>query len=167
MQREFTTGSTLYINIEKTVPRLASLGITQIPNLPSAVSAKRPVTEQLMALNISGKQDVVNVRHKFDNRYYQISLNGNPNEPPRSSFMLTDGKSVITFFEKSDRSSFLHEMGHYFLESRRSLSFVDDTPQWFRDDWQTIIDWLGVNDIDFSKDLTEDDAKRWQAAHEK
>jgi hypothetical protein len=78
-----------------------------------------------------------------------------------------DGGTIITLFETADRSSFLHETGHLFLESRRRMSLLDDVPHQVKDDWKTITKWLGVSDLDFSKPLKEPDAKRWHAAHEK
>jgi len=55
----------VYLDIEKAAPRLSSLGIS-LPNLPSlpashSTVSDRPVIEQLMSLNIPGKQDVVNI----------------------------------------------------------------------------------------------------------
>ena len=71
----------VYLNIEKAAPRLANLEIYQIPNLPNApapqvgTSTIGLVTEQLMALNIPGKQDLVNLQAEFDNKYYQYAGN--------------------------------------------------------------------------------------------
>ena len=36
-----------------------------------------------------------------------------------------------------------------------------------REDWKATLEWLGVADIDFSRELSEADEARWKNAHEK
>jgi hypothetical protein len=45
-----------------------------------------------------------------------------------------DSQTVITLFKAADRSSFLHEMGHFFLESRRRLSLIEGADERARED---------------------------------
>jgi hypothetical protein len=85
----------------------------------------------------------------------------------KASTTFLDGETIIKLFQVADRSSFLHEMGHFFLESRRRISLLDDIPQQVRDDWKTVTNWLEVSDLDFSKPLQGKDADRWQTAQEK
>ena len=54
----------------------------------------------------------------------------------------------IELLEGADLSTFLHESGHLYLEILRDLAQRDDAPQQIRDDFQTILDWLGVSDAD-------------------
>ncbi len=95
-----------------------------------------------------------------------------------------DGETVIGILKNGDRSTFLHEMAHLFLESRRRFSLETDVPEMVRRDWAKITDWLGVSDldfsqsfsiadIDFSKPLSDvdkkrvEDHRRWTNAQEK
>jgi hypothetical protein len=76
-------------------------------------------------------------------------------------------RMYIKIFQAGDRSTFLHEMGHFFLESRRRLSLIEGVPQQVKDDWKTIKKCLNVEDIDFAKPLQARDSDRWRTAQEK
>jgi hypothetical protein len=79
-----------------------------------------------------------------------------------------DGETVVRIFQAGDRSTFLHEMSHVFLEFRRRLMVGNpDAPASVRDDWTKILNWLEIEDIDFSNELSENDRKRWTNAQEK
>jgi hypothetical protein len=71
-----------------------------------------------------------------------------------------DGKPIIGIFKGANLSTFLHESGHYFLESYADMAKVSPILQ---GDMQTLLDWVGVKDLDtwHSMDL---EAKR--AGHE-
>jgi hypothetical protein len=95
------------------------------------------------------------------------TANVNPRRNARAATMFLNGQTVIALFQDANRSSFLHEMGHFFLESRRRVSLVDDIPQQVKNDWQTITKWLELENIDFSAPLSAKDTERWRNAHEK
>lgn len=54
-----------------------------------------------------------------------------------------DGKPIIGLFKNADLSSFLHESGHWFLESYADMAKA--APQ-LQGDMQTLFDWFGVKD---------------------
>jgi hypothetical protein len=104
-----------------------------------------------------------------DGGHYQEGQSKAPSGEERvikGSTAFSDGETIVKIFQAGDRSTFLHEMGHVFLEFRRRLSLLDSAPQQIRDDWGKILQWLNIEDIDFSQELSEADAKRWRNAQE-
>ena len=65
---------------------------------------------------------------------------------PRGSFQISQDRSkrIINLFQNADRSTFLHESGHAFLEMMRDL---DDAaaPAQFRQDVRTLHKWFGIS----------------------
>lgn len=55
-----------------------------------------------------------------------------------------DRRMAISLFESADRSTFLHETGHFFLEVYRDLAAMPDAPQQVRDDFDALVKWMGV-----------------------
>lgn len=56
-----------------------------------------------------------------------------------------DGKPLIGIFKGADLSTFLHESGHFFLESYADMAKVSPVLQ---GDMQTLLDWFGVKNLD-------------------
>lgn len=56
-----------------------------------------------------------------------------------------DGRAVIALFKSADLSSFLHESGHFFLDSYADMAANAPALQ---GDMQTLLDWFGVADLD-------------------
>lgn len=83
------------------------------------------------------------------------------------STQFTDAETIVTILRDGNRSTFLHELGHVFLNSRKKLALMEGIDDTVRQDWTTLVEWLEVADIDFSKPLSETDEKRWRNAHEK
>lgn len=54
----------------------------------------------------------------------------------------------ISLFEKADKSTFLHESGHYFLEVMGHLASEENAPEQLKKDYQTLLDWFGVKSKD-------------------
>src|SRR3546814_10545741 len=54
----------------------------------------------------------------------------------------------ISLFENADRSTFLHETGHFFLEVFGDIAAQEDAPQQARDDFAALLDWMGVESAD-------------------
>jgi hypothetical protein len=106
--------------------------------------------------------DLVKLRETYDG-YYQDT----GERVVRGATAFRDAETIIRLFKAADRSTFLHEMGHFFLESRRRMALLEGVDPTARDDWNKTAEWLGVADIDFSKKLSEADAKRWKNAQEK
>ena len=83
------------------------------------------------------------------------------------STQFTDAETIVTILRDGNRSTFLHELGHVFLNSRKKLALMEGVDDTVRQDWATLVEWMEVADIDFSKPLSEADEKRWRNAHEK
>lgn len=69
-------------------------------------------------------------------------------ESPRAKITFGPEKSIIELFKDANRSSFLHESGHYFLEIMHSLSQDENAPKSIKDDMQAIRDWMGLKEGD-------------------
>lgn len=57
-----------------------------------------------------------------------------------------DRKFNIKLTDKANLSTFLHETGHFYLEVMGDLATRTDVPDQVKQDYQTILDWFGVND---------------------
>ncbi|MEM6354078.1 MAG: hypothetical protein AAF844_00135 [Pseudomonadota bacterium] len=66
------------------------------------------------------------------------------NQGPRGAITFDDGETIIQLFESADRSTFLHESAHFFLESLRALAADGNTRA--RRDLTLLLEWLGVDD---------------------
>ena len=86
---------------------------------------------------------------------------------PLGSTQFSDAETIVSILKDGNRSTFLHELGHVFLNSRKNLALMEGIDEIVRQDWTTLVEWLEVPDIDFSKPLSEADEKRWRNAHEK
>lgn len=56
-----------------------------------------------------------------------------------------DGKALIGLFKGANTSSFLHESGHWFLESYADMARAHPA---LKNDMQVMLDWLGVDSLD-------------------
>jgi hypothetical protein len=72
-----------------------------------------------------------------------------------------DGKAIIGLFKGANLSSFLHESGHYFLESYADMA--KNAPV-LQQDMQTLLNWFDVKDQDTWHSMTLDEKR---ASHEK
>lgn len=59
-----------------------------------------------------------------------------------------DGRSVITLMKSANASTFMHEMGHDWLERMMRDGVDSDAPQRMRDDAGTVRSYLGLNEGD-------------------
>jgi GGDEF domain-containing protein len=60
----------------------------------------------------------------------------------------------IMLSEKADISTYIHELGHTFLEMRADQFEIDDTPQQYKDDFAKILKAIGLKDVAAFRDLT-------------
>jgi hypothetical protein len=58
----------------------------------------------------------------------------------------TGTQSVISLFETADASSFVHELGHYYLEIMGDLAQAEGAPEELIKDHKTVMKWLGAKD---------------------
>jgi hypothetical protein len=61
---------------------------------------------------------------------------------------ITKGPSIITLFENADLSTFTHESAHFFFEVMTDIASREDAPQEVIDDFNILLEWYGVKDMD-------------------
>src|SRR5690606_4990749 len=72
-----------------------------------------------------------------------------PTDGPRGQIeIFPDRRMAISLFESADRSTFLHESGHFFLEVFRDIAAQEDAPQQVKDDFAKLLEWFGVESAD-------------------
>ncbi len=59
-----------------------------------------------------------------------------------------DRKFSIDLFKNADLSSFLHETGHFYFEVMADVAGRADAPQQIKDDYQAILNWMGIESRD-------------------
>lgn len=70
----------------------------------------------------------------------------------------------IELLEKADLSTFLHETGHFYLEILGDLAERPDAPENLKQDYQTILKWLGVEQrADVGREQHEKFARGFEA----
>lgn len=65
---------------------------------------------------------------------------------PNGTF--TPSTKTIALFKSADLSTFLHESGHFFLDTLGKLAGTEGAPEQIRGDMQTFLDWAGAKDIE-------------------
>lgn len=60
----------------------------------------------------------------------------------RGSFKIEESQYFITLFEGADLSTFLHESGHFWLETLSEIAAQPDASPGFKQDYQALLDWL-------------------------
>jgi len=78
---------------------------------------------------------------------------------PRGAIISGEGRNLITLFEQANVSTFLHEMGHLFLND---LEYVADKYGVQVDEWNAIKEWLGV-DGEITREQHEQFARGFEA----
>lgn len=74
---------------------------------------------------------------------------GGDTAPPRGQIQIfPDQSMMISLFEKADRSTFLHETGHFFLEVLRDMAAAPDAPEQAQADMAALLAWFGVESAD-------------------
>jgi hypothetical protein len=73
-------------------------------------------------------------------------------------------RGLIRLSETRDLSTFLHEAGHLYLETMRSLAEGPGAPQDIKDDWKIILDHLGVS---AGREITRDHHELYAKTFEK
>lgn len=72
--------------------------------------------------------------------------------------------STISLLKNADLSTFLHESGHFFLDTLSKLASRPDAPSGAKEDFGTLLKWFGVKDAETWNAMTLDQQR---AAHEK
>lgn len=69
--------------------------------------------------------------------------------PPRGQIQIAPDRSMqISLFEGADRSTFIHESGHFFLEVYRDLAQAEGASPQLQQDFDALLKWLGVESAD-------------------
>lgn len=82
--------------------------------------------------------------------------------------LLSDGSAVISLFEKADRSTFFHEMGHMMLEELIRYGLDPDASGGMKRDLETAVHYLGIGYLDLSRrnNFSEAEMERYRKAQE-
>lgn len=75
-----------------------------------------------------------------------LRLVKNYDQASRGRIGFQDGKAIIQLFKDADRSTFLHESGHYFLEIMQGMAQHEGAPEQIKNDMQAIREWMGLKD---------------------
>ena len=88
----------------------------------------------------------VNNQGTFDPKNPNIYMQAS-NDPRGAFFRDKDGNFNVSLLENMDRSTFLHESGHFYLEMLRVLD-SESKSQDIKDQNKILLDWLGVESFD-------------------
>lgn len=69
-------------------------------------------------------------------------------EAPRGSIDFGPGQTLISLFENADKSTFLHETGHFYLKVMGDLIKEPTASQELKTDADTILKWLGAENFE-------------------
>ena len=85
------------------------------------------------------------------------------------TFNRNTGEALVTLFRTADRSTFIHEMGHLILDDLIHYGYKAEADTEISSDLKTVLDYLGVSDMDLSDLNSLDDSQRARLteAHEK
>jgi hypothetical protein len=122
---ELISGRLRYIDTNKISQWLNRTGL----QLPAGTTIEK------LKNSIPTEADLVNARETYDG-YYQ----NDEERIVKGATAFPDGQTIVRIFQAGDRSTFLHEMGHVFLEFRRRLITLNpDAPAKVREDWAKIL----------------------------
>lgn len=71
-----------------------------------------------------------------------------PQAPRGQIEIFPDRRMAISLFEGADRSTFLHETGHFFLEVLRDIAADPNAPDQARQEMAILLDWFGIESAD-------------------
>ena len=108
----------------------------------------------------SGRMSVwkINLTDQIKNKVMEGQTLFQDSEQHRGQLRLEAQRAVMAFGKSSDRSTFFHETGHFFLEVLRRQAEKADAPQQIKDDYNTILKWFGITD---SSQLTREHHEKW------
>jgi hypothetical protein len=86
------------------------------------------------------------------------------NQQQRGSIQFRSSETIISLFEGADRSTFLHESGHLFLQIMQDLGEDPNAPDAIKKDWKTTLDYLGVKSGD---EIGVEQHEKWAESFEK
>lgn len=146
------------VNAEETVSREASFE----PVETSAQGETRTASSDGFT-RLAEKYEKVNEEL---NRFYQSADRG---KRGGITFNRNTGEALVTLFRTADRSTFIHEMGHLILDDLIRYGYKAEADTEISGDLKTVLDYLGVSDMNLSDLNSLDDSQRARLteAHEK
>lgn len=90
-------------------------------------------------------------------------LNQDGKEVKRGAIGVGSDKFTISFLENADLSTFVHESAHQFLEEMATDAQRDDVSQKLKDDFQSILKWMGVSSWE---EVQRDHHEQWAKSFE-
>lgn len=98
-----------------------------------------------------------------DGTFFQGSLSDSYHEEHRGAVsFLSSGQALIRLFEGQDLSTVLHEIGHVFRRDLEEMATLTDAPQQIKNDWQTVLGWVGAQDGNWTREQEERFARAWE-----
>ena len=80
--------------------------------------------------------------------------------------VIQEAQTIVNLFQKADKSTLLHEIGHIFLDKFKNLAKAGLLKGKALHDWGVIMKQYGLNKIDFSKELSGKNLELWHNAQE-
>lgn len=80
-----------------------------------------------------------------------------------------EGKAIISFFQKADASTVIHETGHYFIENFMRMSAMPNATEQMKRDRKALLDYAGMTEEEWNNADFEGRRKaheRWAEAYE-
>lgn len=77
-----------------------------------------------------------------------LGLFQQPDAPRGQIRIFPDRRMEISLFERADRSTFIHESGHFFLEVFRDIAQAEGATDQARADFAALLSWMGVESGD-------------------
>jgi hypothetical protein len=89
--------------------------------------------------------------HKFD-KFTTDAIDSEmmsiPVDKNRGQIEFGDIQATITLLENADLSTFLHETGHFFLETTAQIAASPNAPQAIKDDMNLMLDFIGEDNVE-------------------
>ena len=125
------------------------------------------ISEYYKIWNVNFTFNDVLPKSKERNRAY---IEFNPAQFYEDGNLKTSASTVIHLTEFADESTILHVLMYAVLKDFQDLmTSVHDLPEQVTKDWEMLIKWLGISDIDLTKDIndfTKEERERWHNAQE-
>ena len=86
------------------------------------------------------------------------------NQSVRGQTRISGASRMVSLFEKANKSTFVHELGHVALADLKMLAEMEGAPAELVRDWQVIKDWLGVKPS--QKELTREQHEQFARGFE-
>lgn len=114
--------------------------------------------------------EIDNQRAQSERAEAEFQQNAFPDSPPRGQISFTsDGRSIVSLFERADRSTFFHEMGHFMLEELIQYGLDENATDEMKHDLAVTADYLGVGRLDLNRrngQFNSDEAEQYRRAQE-